>query len=146
MKKIILPVVLISLFISSCCTKKYCEPEQLPSIKVTLEGFNPSTVGFVIVYEANSGLQMDSFDFYQNTVFISKHEQGYYSTNKIFNIHSESNRIDTLHQVTYDLVSERIECNSCFMSKDYQEISRFQNLHYHLNTDSILTESVSLHP
>ena len=146
MKNIILPIAIISLFVSSCCTKKDCIPELYPTIKITIEGVNHYYPGYVIVTLENTGVQVDSFNLNQNVVIISQDYQGYSPIGRTYQIHSDSNRVDTVHQVNYDMTSETIECNDCFMKKDLQDVSYFQNLSFYVNDTKKSSEAVSLYP
>lgn len=146
MKNILLPIAIISLFISSCCTKKYCEPEQYPRITITLEGFNSSQTGYVIVTHQFTGTVIDSFEFDHNTIIISQNQQGYSPIEHFYQIYSDSNRVDLLSRITYDMKSETIECNTCFLTKDIQDITSFRNLSFFLNNSHRQSQAVSLYP
>ena len=142
----IITLATIAIFLSGCCTRKDCGLNDSPLIMVTIEDLNPSYQGYIIVMQENSGTKVDSIQIYNNPTYISSNYLGYPIIGNTFYIHSDSNRVDTLNNISYEEYSEIRNCNTCFMRSDQQVYFSYRNLSYYVNNELNTTESITLYP
>lgn len=145
MKKLIFFLFITSFTIASCCTKKYCITSETPLIIINLDGFNDSKSGYVIVIDDTSGIQLGSFRFRDNQIYIPNDLTTSTIQGNNYYIHSDGGRVDSVKNISYSVISKTIECNSCFLSKDYQHITSFSDLEFDVNGIEIRTSSLTIY-
>jgi len=144
MKSSLFLIFIASFIITSCCTRKDCLRGELPAITVHLDGYNDSETGYVIVKNEVSGLQVDSFQFYHNIISILNHSSSFIKENSYF-IHSDNSRIDTVLNIKYQIHTETIKCNDCFLKKDLVEVSSPYDFSFIVNGETNTTSSVTIY-
>lgn len=146
MKKLIyLPilVVIISLLNNSCCTKKDCGYKNYPNIRIESE-----FASYFDLFKVDTTINeiIDS-----NRYFGSYFYLGYSEAEDIrkytYIIKRNSNLIDTISKIEFDLIEYMNDCNTCFLVNnsstaiDYTNLKLKLNNHLLLNNDHIVLDN-----
>jgi hypothetical protein len=146
-----LSFLICAIILSACCTKKYCEPEIRPEIKITFVDFNSNETSNIKlkVFDTKSNnlinnvsslvsIKIDGNDIIiiNNNFFEGELRDHYF-------IVEIGTRKDTINNIEYDLFSSTIKCNSCFpFGSEKVNVSDFENFSFSHNGSIISEQSM----
>ena len=143
MRKILLLTVLCSvLFGSGCCTKEDCIGIEGPIFRISFSGFGTEELvrdSVLILYAATmqpyKKVQTEQFE---NTVMIQRYAFTTSDDNAMrdfaFVLFTTGSRRDTISDIVYQSVKEKIDCGTCFpFGKGSTSADGYRNLSFKVN-------------
>jgi hypothetical protein len=143
MKKILLSSALFfTLFVSGCCTKEDCIGIEGPIFRISFTGFGQNELmrdSVLILYSVNlkpfKKVQSEQF---KNTVIIQRYAFTSESNNSMrdfaFVLYTTADRRDTISDIVYNSVKEKIDCGTCFpFGKGSTYADGYRNLNFKVN-------------
>ena len=135
-------ILIVIVGLAGCCKKKDCDLTFLPAIMIVPEGFTEQELENYRVYYYTKGDNILFDSSRQRSILIDRSNLTWY----VVKIDARADTIDNIH---FDIVSNKIKCNSCFPPgiKDGDAIQeRYENFGYRLNgkeVDDSLTVVIS---
>lgn len=136
-------LALFFLFISSCCTKKYCDEDIFPQIVVEYRAIDNNSITNKAIYilDKETSVAIDSvkYNYFDNQFTINKWlMDDVFGDKREFNqycfVLKINSQCDTIKEINYDRTSEQITCNSCFPFGDGSAtVTNHENLSFIIN-------------
>lgn len=145
-------VLCFSFLVSGCCTKEYCIGIEGPVFRINFSGFGPYELvrdSVLILYASTmKPFKKVHSEHINNTVLIQKDsftsESNHAMRDFAFILFTTASRRDTISDIVYQSVKEKIDCGTCFpFGKSTVSADGYRNLTFRVNgeaqTDPVFT-------
>lgn len=146
-------IFLTLVFLSGCCTKKYCQDNYRPFIKIILKNFTLDDLSKtrLFVFDKTTKTLLNSFtanlvtyESNDGTFRISSDDPNKEIRDQFFVIQTPTTS-DTIFGTSYELYTYRIKCNSCFpFGSEKKTVTAFRNFSFQYKGQEFFTDSLTI--
>lgn len=135
---LVISLIFISSIASSCCGKRDCGVVQSPNLMVHIDGFDSNEKSYMTIEDSNSIILQEYYPLSGDGKYIIDIDRiinNYYGKdNPIFiYIRSGVNRVDTVSNIQITQRPGTINCKTCWLSSQTQEVIYYENWRFYLN-------------